>query len=154
MTEIFGIAAERAAVIAEAKTWFRTPYHHEAFVKGAGVDCRVIALIYSAVGLIPEVSMDKHPIDWALHNTTEYYLEKVVGHAVEVEVPQPGDFVLWKFGRCYSHAAIVEDWPMVLHTFQGNPFGYDDAERQVDLRWFAKDKPRLKKFFTLSRWVK
>ena len=29
----------RAAVIAEARTWIKTPWVHAADIKGAGVDC-------------------------------------------------------------------------------------------------------------------
>lgn len=33
---------QRAAVIAEAESWLSTPYHHEARIKGHGVDCAQI----------------------------------------------------------------------------------------------------------------
>ena len=31
--------AQRLAVVAEAESWLGTPYHHEARIKGHGVDC-------------------------------------------------------------------------------------------------------------------
>ena len=46
---------ERAAVVAEAKAWLGTPYHHRAKLKGVGVDCAQLPIaIYAAVGLNPE----------------------------------------------------------------------------------------------------
>ena len=32
-------AQTRQAIIDETVTWLRTPYHHMAAIKGAGVDC-------------------------------------------------------------------------------------------------------------------
>ena len=29
----------RAAIVAEARSWLGTPYHHQASRKGAGADC-------------------------------------------------------------------------------------------------------------------
>jgi cell wall-associated NlpC family hydrolase len=33
---------ERAAVVAEARTWIKTPWRHMADIKGAGVDCAML----------------------------------------------------------------------------------------------------------------
>jgi cell wall-associated NlpC family hydrolase len=46
-------ASQRAAVVAEAKTWIGTPYHHAADVKGHGVDCAMLLVrIYGDLGLV------------------------------------------------------------------------------------------------------
>ncbi len=36
--------------------------------------------------------------------------EGIRQYAVEVTEPAPGNIALWKFGRIYSHAAIITDW--------------------------------------------
>ena len=36
--------AQRAAVVAEARSWIGTPYHHAADVKGHGVDCAMLLI--------------------------------------------------------------------------------------------------------------
>ena len=44
----------RQRIVEEARSWLGTPYHHQAMVKGAGVDCAMILVaVYRAVGLIP-----------------------------------------------------------------------------------------------------
>ena len=60
-------------VVAEAKTWLRTPYHHAADIKGVGVDCAMILLrVYQAVGAVPpEVDPRPYPADWFLHRDEE-----------------------------------------------------------------------------------
>lgn len=116
----------RAAIVAEARTWLRTPYHHRARVKGAGVDCAMLlAEVYERVGLIPHVSPLPYPMDWHLHRGEERYLKWVEQYAGSVSQPLPGDIALWRFGRCFSHGAIVVEWPMVIHAIR--------SERQVSL---------------------
>ncbi len=46
----------RAAVVAEAHRWLRTPYHKHGRVLGAGVDCSMLlAEVFEAAGAIPHV---------------------------------------------------------------------------------------------------
>jgi NlpC/P60 family putative phage cell wall peptidase len=112
------VSEQRAAVITEARGWLRTPYHHAARVKGAGVDCAMLpAAVYRAVGLIPDFPVAHYPPDWHLHRDAERYLDVVTRHAVEVPAPTgPGDFVLFRWGRCFAHGAIVVDWPAIIHA--------------------------------------
>ncbi len=144
---------ERAAVILEAKTWLRTPYHHQGRVKGAGVDCAMLpAAVYSACRLIPAVDPGYYPADWHLHSGREIYLEWVLKFAVEIPGPGlPGDFVLFKFGRCWAHGGIVIKWPHIIHAFLNCPVSQDDANREHRLLYMgeAKNKPRPRRFFTL-----
>lgn len=111
---------QRQAVIAEAMTWLCTPYLHHASVKGVGVDCAQILIeVYSAVGMAEKVDVGEYPIDWAMHRSDERYLGWIEKYARRVEVPLPGDIALWKFGRCFSHAAIVVAWPEIIHSYRG-----------------------------------
>lgn len=129
---------QRQAVIEEARTWLRTPYHHEAGVKGAGVDCAFLLIrVFHACGLIPDIDPRPYPADWALHRDDERYLGWVDRYARRVDVPQPGDIAIWKFGRCFSHAAIVTGWPEIIHAYrregcvQGDGIAGDLAGREV-----------------------
>jgi cell wall-associated NlpC family hydrolase len=109
---------QRAAVIAEARAWLNTPYHHAAQLKGAGVDCAMLpAAVYRAAGLILDVTVDHYPPDWHLHRDIERYLAVVTSHAREVAAPTgPGDFVLYRWGRCFAHGAIIVAWPEIIHA--------------------------------------
>ncbi len=66
-------------------------------------------------GLIHQVEVPKYSHQWHLHRSEELYLNGLLGHTHEIEGPPlPGDIVLWKFGRCYSHGAIVVEWPTII----------------------------------------
>lgn len=113
-------AETRAAIVAEALSWLSTPYHHHGRIKGVGVDCAMLpAEVLEAVGAIPHLEPEYSP-QWMLHRDEEKYLEWVRPYAREIcrEQVQPGDLVMWKFGRTYSHSAIVIDPPTIIHAVQ------------------------------------
>lgn len=104
--------------VKEALTWLGTPYHHQGRIKGVGVDCgTLICEVYEKVGLMNHLDPRPYPQDWHLHQMGERYLEHVKSVCFEVEDPQPGDIVLYKVGLCASHAGIVIEWPMIIHSF-------------------------------------
>lgn len=108
----------RAAIVAEARSWLRTPYHHAARVKGAGVDCaQILVEVYSAAGVIERFDPGFYPSDWMLHRDEERYLETVRRFAHPVATPLPGDVAVYRFGRCVSHGAIVIEWPIIIHAY-------------------------------------
>lgn len=111
--------AWRERVIEEAKGWLRTPWVHRARVKGAGVDCaQLLIAVYSGAGVIEAFDTGEYPADWMLHREEERFLSWVKKFMSPIDSPQPADIVIWKYGRCFSHAAIVVDWPVVIHSFK------------------------------------
>lgn len=159
MTEIE--ARQRHAVVVEARSWLGTPYHHEARVKGVGVDCAQLLIgVFSAPGieLIAPLEVPRYPPDWHLHRSTERYLAIVRDHAHEIPgPPRPGDIVLWRFARCFSHGAIVVDWPTIIHAYVGRSCVVEDAEAAVWLSTIGEraeghGRPRPRRFF--SFWGK
>jgi cell wall-associated NlpC family hydrolase len=149
---------QRTAVIAEARTWIGTPFHDRARIKGAGVDClQLLIACYAAQGLIPDVRPAYSP-QFLLNSLDEIYLAGIKPFTVEVETPQPGDFALFKFGRCFSHAALVVDWPVIIHAFSRHPVLQDDVRRNLRLSAIGEieqglGKPRPVRFFSLKCWV-
>jgi len=112
-------AALRRAVVAEAMTWLGTPHVHRARVKGAGVDCAQLPLaVYAAAGAIEAFEPADYPADWHIHKELERYLAYVLPWAREIDEGdvQPGDLVLCKIGRVYSHGVIVTRWPQGIHA--------------------------------------
>jgi cell wall-associated NlpC family hydrolase len=128
-------AETRAAIVAEAKSWLDTPYHHRARLKGVGVDCAQLpAAVYEAVGLIPNLQPEYSP-QWMMHRDEERYLEWVRPYVREITRKKllPGDFVMWRFGRAYSHSAIVIDPPVVIHAVAlARRVQYGDIDRDAD----------------------
>jgi cell wall-associated NlpC family hydrolase len=116
-------AEMRAAVVTEAGAWLRTPFHHEGRLKGIGVDClMLLAEVYERAGIIPHLAVPHYTPDWFLHRNEELYLGGMENHAAEVagppdRAPQPGDIIIAKIGRCFSHAGIVIQWPRLVHAY-------------------------------------
>lgn len=118
----------REKIVAAAKEWLRTPFHHNARIKGAGCDClQLLIAVFSEVGLLNKTDFGDYTHDWHMHHNEEKYLEGVMKHAKKVEAPQPGDVALFRFGRCVSHAAIVVDWPLVIHAYHNAGVVYAGA---------------------------
>jgi len=109
---------ERQSIVEEAKTWLGTPFHHEAHVKGAGVDCgTLIAEVFERAGLIPHVDIPHYTRDFMLHRDEEWYLSLVLEYFNEIATNLlPGDIVLMKNGRLFSHGMIVVNYPLVIHA--------------------------------------
>ena len=107
--------------MAQLPRWLNTPYHHGAAVCGAGVDClMLLCCVYAAANIVPWVDPRPYPRDWMLHRSDEVYLAGLQRHATrlpEGATPQPGDIATFRFGRTYSHAAIVTDWPNIVHAY-------------------------------------
>ena len=141
---------QRAAVVAEAMTWLRTPYHHHGTIKGVGADCAMFPTeVYAACGLMERVDFGKYPTQWHMHHNEERYLNIVLSVAREIEeIPGPGCFVLWKFGKAFSHGAIVVKWPTVIHCYMGQGVILDDAERSGTFK-YANGNLRERRFFDL-----
>lgn len=112
----------RTAIVAEARSWVGTPYHHHGRVKGVGVDCAQILLaVYAdALGLAPSFDVGQYSTQWHLHRSEEIYLEWLSrAGARQVDEPQPGDIAMFQFGRTFSHSAIHTGDGLVVHAYAG-----------------------------------
>ena len=47
------------------------------------------------------------PVDWHLHRAEERYLGFIFDRGAEVAAPQPGDVMVVRYGRTYSHGGII-----------------------------------------------
>lgn len=111
--------SKREAVIAEALTWLETPFHHEARVKGAGVDCaNLLIAVYAAAGVIPSIDLGHYPADWHLHRGEKLFLQILMQYADPVDTPEPGDIAMFTYGHQEAHGSIVIDWPKtIIHAW-------------------------------------
>lgn len=128
---------ERDAVVAEAMTWLRTPYHHRAAIKGVGADCAMFPIrVYESLDLIPPTDPGNYPQQWHLSRGEEIYL----GHLQRLAQPvssrdaiKRGDFGVWRFGRLFSHGAIILEPPMIIHACLFEGVTMDNIETHKDL---------------------
>lgn len=123
----------RQDLITEARTWYGTPYRHQANVKGenGGVDCvGLITGVCLNLGLITKEDMKNvpaYPQEWHLHQEIPLLTDvmKKFG-CVEKKVlnPIPGDLVVFKIGKVPSHLGMLLDGEpkMFIHAL-GKPVG-------------------------------
>jgi cell wall-associated NlpC family hydrolase len=127
----------REAVVGEALSWLGTPYAHRQRLKGVGVDCAQLPLaVYAAAGLIPETDVGAYAPQWHLHRGEELYLAWVeqFGREIAVEAAQAGDFLIWRYGRTFSHGAIALDGDHVIHARRGLGVVIDRPNCDEELR--------------------
>ena len=129
----------RARVVAEALTWLGTPYHHRAKLKGVGVDCAQLPLaVYAGAGIIEDFDTGDYPFDWHQHRQEERYVGIVLTLAQElasIEQVGAGDLILWKYGRAFSHGALVIGLPQVLHASRKDDgVVLTDIDRDTELK--------------------
>lgn len=92
-------AAMREAVVAEAMSWLRTPYHHGAGLKGIGTDCARFPLaVYAEAGAIPPTDVGVYARDWHLHHGEELYLGWLNRLATEIERDRSRPAISWSGG--------------------------------------------------------
>ena len=50
---------------------------------------------------------------------------------------QPGDFVVFRVGRCFAHGAIVIDWPRIIHAVVNRCVTLDEANASTAMKTFS-----------------
>ena len=119
--------AEREKVVREALTWLGTPYRICADVKGSGVDCGMLLVrVFVDTGICAPFDPRPYPEQWHLHQVAERYMGIVTHFAHEVEPPPqrdllPGDLILFKYGKVFSHGAIFIGGPKYMFIHCSRP---------------------------------
>ena len=116
----------RSEIIASARTWAGTPYHHQASAKSIGTDCLgLVRGVYREVyGSEPAV-VPGYSRDWAEASGKETLFEAARLHLVEVpkETAVGGDVLLfrWRVGMVAKHVGILLARQRLIHAFEGVP---------------------------------
>lgn len=108
----------RIHIIQEARSWLGTPYHHKGRIKGVGVDCG--GLLYEVYGKFMPLGPypEYYAEDWALHqDNNEIYLEFMKPYTVPWDAPVPGGIAVFRYGRAFSHGAIISEKGTFIHSF-------------------------------------
>ncbi|MFM9887566.1 MAG: NlpC/P60 family protein, partial [Burkholderiales bacterium] len=120
----------RAAIVALARAWIGTPYHHQASRIGAGVDC--IGLVRGVwreiYGREPE-ALPGYGRDWAEASGTETLIEAARRNLVEIGIAdlKPGDVVVFR----YRPGVIAKHTGILARTSQENDFTLIHAVERV-----------------------
>lgn len=110
-------------IVAAARGWIGTPYHHQASLKGVGCDCLglVRGVWRELVGPEPE-AMPPYAPDWAEANAAETLLAAAQRHFVAIPVAEagPGDVVAfrWRPDLPAKHVGILTGPATLVHAYQ------------------------------------
>lgn len=125
----------RRLIVEQAKTWLGTPYHSNAAIRGAGIDCvRLIQRCYVDAGIMEEFEIPHYSPQWAIHQKLELALEGILKYSHEVEKGLPGDIALFKVGKCWGHASLVVEWPIIIHASGPWECRYEDVLKDITIR--------------------
>lgn len=122
-------------LIASARSWLGTPYHHRARLKGSGVDCgQLVIAAHVEAGLVADFETGFYTTDWHLHRFEDRYIEFVERYLRRfdndersidrrlLEDPSyaapDASVVVFRVGRTFSHGGIVTRWPFFIHAYQ------------------------------------
>lgn len=89
-------------IVAEARTWLCTPFHHQGRVKGAGVDCVGLpAMVAQACGcqVRDRTGYARLPDGISLE-------AELAAQMLEVQDRQPGDVLMFRMPRLPRHVGI------------------------------------------------
>jgi NlpC/P60 family putative phage cell wall peptidase len=112
----------RSAIVAEARNWIGTPYHHQASVKGVGCDCLglVRGVWRALVGPEPE-PIPGYSRDWGEVGARETMLAAARRHLIEIDPQEAraGDVLVFRMrtGRVAKHAGILAGRDCLAATF-------------------------------------
>ncbi len=114
-------------VIAIARSWRGTPYHHQMSVKQAGCDCLglVRGVFREVYGYDPE-QPPPYTADWGECLNRETLLEAASRHLIPrpaSEPAMPGDVLIFRLraGAIAKHAAILVTPDTMVHAAEGAP---------------------------------
>ena len=118
--------AERAHIIALARSWISTPYHHQQSVKGVGCDCLgLVRGVYEAHHQRPAGPITPYSRDWAEASGRETLIEAARAHLNEIppETMQPGDVLVFRFRKWMvaKHTGILTTKETMVHALEGAP---------------------------------
>ncbi len=138
-------------IVVQARTWLRTPFHHQARLKGKGCDCLgLIVGVVDELGLKDSTGMKLAAYDEVTYSKEPdgaYLIQKLTGILTEVPIAdaRAGDLALFKVRENPQHLAILTDYEGTL----GIIHCYAQARRVVEHRLDDDWKSRLLKVF---RW--
>jgi NlpC/P60 family putative phage cell wall peptidase len=131
-------------IVAQARTWEGTPFHHQARLKGKGCDC--LGLI---IGVVAELGLtdrngkllaDYDEVTYSKEPDGEYLTAKLT--ALLDEVPkaeaQPGDLALFEMGNNPQHLAILTDYEGALGMIHCEAKRRCVVEHRLDDEWNNK----------------
>ena len=112
----------REDIVAAARGWIGTPYHHQASLIGIGCDClRLVRGIWrEVIGEEPE-SPPPYTPDWAEARSEDALLDAALRWFSPVSSAQAGDLILfrWRDGAPAKHVGVATSPSRMIHAHDG-----------------------------------
>lgn len=117
---------EPGRIVAIARSWLGTPYHHQASLKGVGCDCLgLVRGVYAELYGAPTEEPPPYSRDWAEAAQAETMIEAARRHLIEIAPSQAsaGDVVIFRMakGAMAKHAAILTAADRMIHAIENAP---------------------------------
>ena len=101
---------QRTKIVEAARAWLDTPFHHQARLKGVGVDCVGLVIgVARELALVPQdldvLGYPRTPDGTSLMATMRQHMTEIDRAAM-----QPGDVIVVSFDRDPQHLAILGDY--------------------------------------------
>lgn len=115
-------AASRAKLLNYAETWIGTPFRDCADIVGpkGGVDCAMsLTRWHVDTGRLPPFEPRPYSARAMLHSEEELFLKWVQDRlgGVETTDPKPGDVLVWRYGKTFSHGGLLYNSDEVIHAY-------------------------------------
>ena len=123
-------------IVAQARLWLGTPFHHQASACGIGTDCLglIRGIWRTLYGAEPE-SVPAYAPDWAEATGRETLLDAARRSLVEIPKAQaqPGDVLFFRLkpNGSVRHCGILSEGDHMIHAWSG----YAVAEVPFDSAW-------------------
>lgn len=122
-----------------ARTWIGTPYHHQACLKGIGVDCvGLIRGVYDEMYGISPPELINYSADWGDTNGNEDMVKAAIKYLEPVPLSTlgAGHVVLlrWREHRVAKHSMIMTSSTTAIHAYNRSPV----AEINLHRWWLNK----------------
>lgn len=113
--------AQGKKIAAAARSWLGTEHINNARVKGVGVDCGqllIAALEDSETIRKNEIAVKPYSNEWHMHRSEEWFKFYIEAYCKKISVQdiRPGDFLLYQYGRCCSHAGVYIGDNIICHA--------------------------------------
>ena len=119
-------ASVRAAIVAEARRWIGTPYHHRAALFGVGCDCLgLVRGVWANCFGLTLSDLPAYTGDWGDVTGVEGLIEGLGKYLFPVPPDQtaPGDVLVFRMrrGRVAKHCGIKTGPTGFVHAWEAGP---------------------------------